>query len=81
MLSHTSQDGLRIGTVVEVLNDTSSDRWYMRITDGTVIPDPAGPYLVGGHWLKANSTTVAERPLKTHPVFIKTIINVLSGPK
>ena len=39
------------------------------------------PCFVGGHWLKANSTTVAERPLKSHPVFIKTIINVLSGPK
>ena len=81
MLSHTSQDGLAIGIVVEVLNDTTPDRWYMRITDGTVAGDLTEPYLVGGQWLKANSTTVAEKPIENNPVFIKTIINVLRGSK
>ena len=75
IICNTSPDGLQIGTVVQIKNDTDSDRWYMRITDGTVAGDlKVDPYLVGGQWLKANSKTNAEKPIRNNPVYIRTII-------
>jgi hypothetical protein len=46
----------------------------MRITDGTVAGDlKVDPYLGGGQWLKANSKTIAEKPIQNNPVYIRTI--------
>jgi hypothetical protein len=78
IICNTSPDGLQIGTVVQIKNDTDSDRWYMRITDGTVAGDlKVDPYLVGGQWLKTNSKTKAENPIQNNPVYIRTCKTII----
>ena len=68
-------DGLAKGQVVEVQNDTTSDRWYARIVDGKVKGEHQDPF-VSGQWLKANSTTVLEST-KNERVYIKSIIAIV----
>ncbi len=81
MLCHTVtlQDGLQIGDVVEVWNKDGPDKWYMRITNGTVAGEADDPYLVGGQWLKANQTVLIEKPIKNNVVRIRTILNVVKS--
>jgi hypothetical protein len=70
------EGGLPPGQVVQVQNDTNRDRWYVRITDGRVQGDSKDPFIAGGQWLKANSTTEVERK-ENHNVYIASIIAIV----
>jgi hypothetical protein len=78
--------GPQIGDVVEVWNKGGPDKWYMRITKGTVAGEADDPYRVGGQWLQANQTVLIEKPIKTnihrshqnHPQFCEVGVSFLN---
>jgi len=63
--------------VVQVQNDTTRERWYMRITDGRVHGPADDPFIVGAQWLKANSRSSPEPPIENNRCHIKTIIGIV----
>ena len=71
-----AQGGLPHGQVVRVQNPrTTNDRWYMKIVDGRVQGPEDDPYLVGAHWLKANSKSTLHSDTVI-PCYIKTIMEI-----
>ena len=81
MRQKIQSDGLKSGTIVQCHNDKSTDKWYMKIIDGTVCnSDAADPCLKLAQWFASNSTSriEARQPLK--PCYIRTIIGIHSTP-
>ncbi len=78
MLLTCFPDGLTTGQVVEVQKpeeDTSTDRWYAKLIDGSVKGASRDPFLLG-QWLKVNSTTDVEST-KHDRIYIKSIIAIV----
>ncbi len=76
-----TSEGLQDGTIVECYNQ-SSDRWYMKITDGTVCaPNVNDPYLKLAQWFVSNSTSRIDASQQPGPCYIRTIIAIYSIPQ
>ena len=81
MRQKIQSDGLKPGTIVQCHNDSTTDKWYMKIIDGTVCAlNPDDPCLKLAGWFESNSTSKIDARQQPEPCYIRTIIAIHSTP-
>jgi hypothetical protein len=81
MRQKIQSDGLKPGTIVQCHNDLTTDKWYMKIIDGTVCAlNPDDPCLKLAGWFESNSTSKIDARQQPEPCYIRAIIGIHSTP-